>query len=183
MLMVEIQEHETDTVTRKRVELTVGAGPDGAWIGDIQCPVADEQYSQFLQANLHVVRGWIWEKLHAAVLGVLDHQSSPVIHKSICYGETEDAQTAMAVEILDELGIECMSGLREIATRPALGHHWEPDAEQQDYYNTIGQDAANPDGGAPFLTIRTIYKLRYFPLLMQQDRGTIYSRSPDRMRK
>ena len=132
MLMVEIQEHEADALACKRVELTVSAGSDGEWIGDIQCPVADEQNSQFVQANLHIIRGWIWKKLHPVVLGVLDHQSSPVIHKSISDGEAENAQTAMAVEILDELGIECMPGLREIATRPALGHHWEPDAKQQE---------------------------------------------------
>jgi len=132
MLVVEIQEHKADTVARKRVELTIGVGPDGAWIDDIQCSAADEQNSQFLQANLHVIRCWIWEKLHPAVLGVLDHQSSPIIDKSIRDGEAENAQTAMAVEILDELGIERMTGLREIATRPALGHHWEPNAEQKD---------------------------------------------------
>ena len=132
MLMVEIQEHEADTVTRKRVELTVGTGPDREWIGDIQCPVADEQNPQFLEANLHVIRCWIWEKLHPAVLCVLDYQSRPVIHKSIRDGEAENAQTTMAVKVLDEFCIECMPGLRVIATRPALGHHWEHNAEQQD---------------------------------------------------
>ena len=131
MLMVEIQEHEADTVARKRVELTIGARPDGERISNIQCPVANKQNSQFLQANLHVIRCWIWEKFHPAVLCILDHQSSPVIHKSICDGEAENAQTAMVVEILDELGIECMPGLRVIATRQGLGHHWEPNAKQQ----------------------------------------------------